>query len=679
MASTGAKDAERVRQDKRQFVKAASTFRIRDKTKMKPVCFYRKLAEENMGIDTSRSKRWFSDLTNHELDELAALVTESSQYKIDAAYTARQALRDFLAKAWEVDVNALTEDEAWKCVKDDTQRHSHFLFNRAHASALRLRLANYPAKPQQSAPKKDSEPESSVRIDLATSSSAARRTSSYPKKPAVVALGPSEVINYNSSTPGTLPVLLPNGSQPVKPSTTPSGVVVSQTPQQPAVYPNGYPPAAHPAQPLQTLPTQAAPGSQPQTLIKPVNTQYVEPSHAYRNVGAPQFPSSYPVSHIPPAQTQPLPQPVAQLSGYPPYQAQYDPTVPSATEPVSTPTTWNKPTYADPAASRQTYVQPSPQPHVPTVDRTPVSHPYQNIVPAPQFANGSTTSPPLATFSYVQDSLGRVHTVPNTSYLSARQGPQPQPWGTGVPSGVAGVGDLQNGSNGYPGDMAVDPHRGWVVPTSQMTPQHNQIMPAQQPRMVLPGHQVPGVLPGQHLHPGLPPAQHPIPSQQYLQPAIPQQPLSSLPPHQIMQQPTQQGLHHHPVSHLPSHLPTTENPHMYPYPTSQIHAMPPTVPSSTSHTPSHPHELPPGSMAPVSMTPVSMAEDNSCMMYNHPHVQAGHQRPQMDQGQMNGLPVSMAPAVQPQHWMQRAALVDPPKERSQAQSGSTEGKRRKAG
>lgn len=88
------KEAERVRQDKRQFVKAASTFQIRDwSPKTKPIHYYRRLAEEHMKIDTQRSKRWFSDLTNLELDNLAELVTGSSSFKINAKYTAHRALR----------------------------------------------------------------------------------------------------------------------------------------------------------------------------------------------------------------------------------------------------------------------------------------------------------------------------------------------------------------------------------------------------------------------------------------------------------------------------------------------------------------------------------------------------------------------------------------------------------
>jgi hypothetical protein len=50
MASTAAKDAERVRQDKRQFVKAASTLQIRDESsKSKPVDYYKKLALHMVG------------------------------------------------------------------------------------------------------------------------------------------------------------------------------------------------------------------------------------------------------------------------------------------------------------------------------------------------------------------------------------------------------------------------------------------------------------------------------------------------------------------------------------------------------------------------------------------------------------------------------------------------------
>ena len=49
MATSAAKDAERVRQDKRQFVKAASTLQIRDQcAKTKPVNFYKRLAEQHM-------------------------------------------------------------------------------------------------------------------------------------------------------------------------------------------------------------------------------------------------------------------------------------------------------------------------------------------------------------------------------------------------------------------------------------------------------------------------------------------------------------------------------------------------------------------------------------------------------------------------------------------------------
>lgn len=93
-SSNAVKEAERVRQDKRQFVKAAATFQIRDwSNTTKPIHYYRRLAEEHMNIDTQRSKRWFSDLTNLELDNLAELVTGSATFKIDAKYTARRALR----------------------------------------------------------------------------------------------------------------------------------------------------------------------------------------------------------------------------------------------------------------------------------------------------------------------------------------------------------------------------------------------------------------------------------------------------------------------------------------------------------------------------------------------------------------------------------------------------------
>lgn len=51
--SNAAKEAERVRQDKRQFVKAASTFQIRDwSAKTKPIHLYRRLADEHMVSST---------------------------------------------------------------------------------------------------------------------------------------------------------------------------------------------------------------------------------------------------------------------------------------------------------------------------------------------------------------------------------------------------------------------------------------------------------------------------------------------------------------------------------------------------------------------------------------------------------------------------------------------------
>lgn len=46
-----------------------------------------------------------------------------------------------MAQLWCVPQSSITEDDAWKCVKNDEQRHSHFLFNRTQASALRMRLA----------------------------------------------------------------------------------------------------------------------------------------------------------------------------------------------------------------------------------------------------------------------------------------------------------------------------------------------------------------------------------------------------------------------------------------------------------------------------------------------------------------------------------------------------------
>jgi hypothetical protein len=49
--------------------------------------------------------------------------------------------RDLVAHLWCVPPESITEDDAWKCVKNDEQRHSHFLFNRTQASALRMRLA----------------------------------------------------------------------------------------------------------------------------------------------------------------------------------------------------------------------------------------------------------------------------------------------------------------------------------------------------------------------------------------------------------------------------------------------------------------------------------------------------------------------------------------------------------
>eukprot|EP00959_Pyramimonas_sp_CCMP1952_P333611 6986327-Pyramimonas_sp.AAC.1 len=56
MATSAAKDAERVRQDKRQFVKAASTLQIRDHSaKTKPVNYYKRLAEEHMVGKPSRT------------------------------------------------------------------------------------------------------------------------------------------------------------------------------------------------------------------------------------------------------------------------------------------------------------------------------------------------------------------------------------------------------------------------------------------------------------------------------------------------------------------------------------------------------------------------------------------------------------------------------------------------
>jgi hypothetical protein len=48
---------------------------------------------------------------------------------------------DLVAQLWCVPQSAVTEDDAWKCVKNDEQRHSHFLFNRTQASALRMKLA----------------------------------------------------------------------------------------------------------------------------------------------------------------------------------------------------------------------------------------------------------------------------------------------------------------------------------------------------------------------------------------------------------------------------------------------------------------------------------------------------------------------------------------------------------